>query len=314
MVSMVINEFKVSVVIPVYNAEKYLENAVLSAVQLPEVEEVILIEDGSPDNGRIVCERLADTHDKVVLLFHPNKENRGPGASRNLGVKYAKSEYIAFLDADDFFLPDRFRYAKARFINDPQIEALYEPVGTVFESKDAQLKFCKWRKISKESSEKYLTYPKVENSGIPFFHSILEGRHGTPSTIGIIIKKGVFNESFQFDERLRLHQDTALWIKIASRGKFHAGGHRNAVAMRRVHDDNRIGNRNFKSVLLKDQYIYQWSKTADLDKKATNLILRNYISAKLQYIFKSNSIITKLSWRVVLFVTLGLKSLGFRFN
>ncbi|WP_158859875.1 glycosyltransferase family 2 protein [Lunatibacter salilacus] len=306
---MELNEFKVSVIIPVYNAETYLEHAVKSAIGLPEVEEVILIEDNSPDNCLEICQKLEKIHGKVILLHHPNRENRGAGASRNLGIQHAKYEYIAFLDADDYFMPDRFEFTKKRFSEDPSIEALYEPVGTFFESEEAQLAFCKWRRLSIEASEKYITYPKIEYSGIPFFHAILEGKNGTPHINGITIKKEVLIGEYIFDKNLKLHQDSAFWIKIASRGRFYPGGHRNPVAIRRVHEENRIQNRNFHSVLLKDQYIYNWAKQADLDQKARNLIIRNYISSKTQKKLNSNSSIVKIIWRVIYYVNVTAKQI-----
>ena len=105
---------KISVIIPVYNAEKYITQAVESALQFEEVCEVILVEDKSPDNALEVCKNLAKTFDRVTLYQHPDKGNHGAGASRNLGMKMATGDYIAFLDADDFYLPNRFEAEKSK--------------------------------------------------------------------------------------------------------------------------------------------------------------------------------------------------------
>src|SRR5690554_3354498 len=105
----------ISVIIPVYNAELFLRKAVESALQFKEVKEVLLIEDGSPDNALSICKELTIEDNRVKLLQHPNNENRGAGASRNLGLKNASQDYIAFLDADDFFLPNRFEKDKEIF-------------------------------------------------------------------------------------------------------------------------------------------------------------------------------------------------------
>ena len=77
---------KISVIIPVYNAEKYVSQAVESALQFNEVYEVVLIEDKSPDNALEVCRELAEKYDRVKLYQHPDKGNHGAGASRNLGI------------------------------------------------------------------------------------------------------------------------------------------------------------------------------------------------------------------------------------
>lgn len=65
---------KISVIIPVYNAEKYIEKAVESALQFDEVFEVLLIEDQSPDNALAVCKRLADQYERIKLFQHPDKK------------------------------------------------------------------------------------------------------------------------------------------------------------------------------------------------------------------------------------------------
>lgn len=122
-------EFKVSVVMPVYNAVKYLTVAVESAVHLPEVHEVILIEDCSPDGALAKCRELASTYSKVKLAQHPNGENRGAGASRNLGIQLAQSKYIAFLDADDYYLPNRFHECKRIFLSDDTVDGVYGATG-----------------------------------------------------------------------------------------------------------------------------------------------------------------------------------------
>jgi glycosyltransferase involved in cell wall biosynthesis len=80
---------QVSVITPVYNAASFVTQAVESALQQPETAEVLIIEDGSPDNSLEVCQELAKKYEKVKLLRHPNGENRGAGASRNLGMRNA---------------------------------------------------------------------------------------------------------------------------------------------------------------------------------------------------------------------------------
>ncbi|MGX5685013.1 glycosyltransferase family 2 protein [Chryseobacterium cucumeris] len=115
---------KISVImIPVFNAELYITKAVESALQFSEVFEVLLIEDRSPDNALEICKELAEKHMRVQFFQHPDKENHGAGASRNLGIENAAGDVIAFLDADDYFLPNRFDVEKELFKN-PQIEGI----------------------------------------------------------------------------------------------------------------------------------------------------------------------------------------------
>src|SRR6187401_917604 len=98
----------ISVIIPVFKAEKHIRKAVESALQFDEVKEVILIEDGSPDNSLSVCIALCKEFPRVKLFRHTDEKNHGAGASRNLGLSNASCNFIAFLDADDYFLSNRF--------------------------------------------------------------------------------------------------------------------------------------------------------------------------------------------------------------
>ena len=89
----------VSVIVPVYNAEYYLEECINSLLnQTYHDLEIILIDDGSSDRSASICEKFAKI-DKRVIVIH--NKNRGPGATRNLGIKYANGEYIGFVDSDD---------------------------------------------------------------------------------------------------------------------------------------------------------------------------------------------------------------------
>lgn len=94
----------VSIIIPVYNAEKYLEAALESVQQQSYKDiEVILIDDGSKDSSPGICDRFAEI-DKRFRVIH--QENAGPSAARNRGIEESKGEYISFFDNDDLLHKD----------------------------------------------------------------------------------------------------------------------------------------------------------------------------------------------------------------
>ena len=98
-------ETKVSLIIPVYGVETYLERAVDSALaQTLAEKEVILVDDGSPDRCPEICDRYARDYPETVQVIH--QENQGLGMARNAGVALAKGEYLLFLDSDDTIEPD----------------------------------------------------------------------------------------------------------------------------------------------------------------------------------------------------------------
>ena len=93
---------KVSVIIPVYNVEQYLEETILSVVNQTigfENIQMILVNDGSPDNSEEICLKYRDKYPDNILYI--KKENGGVSSARNLGMEYIQGKYVNFLDSDD---------------------------------------------------------------------------------------------------------------------------------------------------------------------------------------------------------------------
>ena len=139
------NDFQISVVIPVYNAATFVTQAVESALAQPDVREVILVEDCSPDDSLAVCQQLAREYSQVKLFQHPGAVNCGAGPSRNLGITSSTCPYLAFLDADDYYLPNRFTAARLVFAQNPDCDGVYDAVGMTCED---QASCERWRKFS----------------------------------------------------------------------------------------------------------------------------------------------------------------------
>ena len=95
---------KISIIIPVYNCEDYLEQCIKSvlAQSLKELE-MICIDDGSTDFSAQLLQEFARKDKRIVLLC---QENQGPGGARNAGIRQAKGKYIIFLDADDYYVDE----------------------------------------------------------------------------------------------------------------------------------------------------------------------------------------------------------------
>lgn len=100
------NKPKISVIVPVYNAEKYLDRCVESIInQTFKDFELILVDDGSTDDSGVLSDKLA-TKDKRIKVFH--KENGGVSSARNIGLDNALGKYVAFCDPDDFIHPQMY--------------------------------------------------------------------------------------------------------------------------------------------------------------------------------------------------------------
>lgn len=106
----------VSAIVPVYNAEKTLLRAVESLLIQPEINEIILIEDGSEDESLKVCKDLVSKFRNIQLFTHPDGKNKGAPASRNLGLKKATNTWVQFLDSDDQLLHGKIK-SQLEYIN-----------------------------------------------------------------------------------------------------------------------------------------------------------------------------------------------------
>lgn len=266
----------VSVIVPVYNAEAYVRQAVESALAQPETGEVILIEDASTDNSLRVCRELAGEFAKVRVLRHSDGKNHGAGASRNLGIRNAKFDYVAFLDADDFFLPGRFSVAKQLFEADPRVEGVYEAVGVYFENEAAERR---WQ-------EEHSTMMTTMTERVPperFFEAQSPvGSSGYCPTGGWVVKRSVFDKTGLFDEHLSLHQDTAMYVKFAAVGRMVPGRLNKPVAMRRLHDHNRISAPRpaiavYRNRVAMWETLWRWGKS-NLSESRQQILLRGLIA------------------------------------
>lgn len=94
----------VSVIVPVYNVEAYLERCIASLIsQTLENIEIILVDDGSTDNSPGICDKAAEVHHNITVI---HKENGGVSSARNAGLDIATGKYISFIDSDDYVEPD----------------------------------------------------------------------------------------------------------------------------------------------------------------------------------------------------------------
>lgn len=95
---------KISVIIPVYNVEKYLKRCINSVLEQTYKDyEILLINDGSTDTSGLICDDYASKHTNIHII---HKTNKGLSDTRNVGISNAKGEYIYFLDSDDYIIPN----------------------------------------------------------------------------------------------------------------------------------------------------------------------------------------------------------------
>src|ERR1700748_887608 len=110
----------ISVVIPVHNGERYLAEAIESVLnQTYAPSQVLVIDDGSTYNTPAVARAYAER------VLYVGQEQKGPGAARNLGVRSSRTDFIAFLDADDIWMPEKLSAQMRAFTQEPELDLVF---------------------------------------------------------------------------------------------------------------------------------------------------------------------------------------------
>lgn len=267
-------ENNISVIIPVFNAASYITKAVESALIQPEVAEVLLIEDSSKDNSLALCKVLQEKHEIVKLFTHPGNVNKGAGLSRNLGIANARFDYIAFLDADDYFLPNRFEAEREIFKKKPNTDGVYGALGFHFYSEKEKSKFPEL-KMGSLTTMPGKVEPRELFLSLLWLHSEVNGHFSIDT---LTLKRNVFFGKTPLFNDLELCEDTAFILQLALNCVIEPGILNRAVCMRGVHGKNRTtkDSENSQSMLLVWNYMYQWSLQENQNKH-----LQKFCEAKL---------------------------------
>lgn len=219
---------KVSVIIPTYNCEKYLANAIDSALQQTYQDfEVIIIDDGSSDGTKELVKKYVNNYSDKIHYVH--QQNKGVSAARNNGIKIANGEYIAFLDADDLWISTKLM---------DQMKLLEKDRGLVLVFTDMQQ--TEGTKILYESFLKEKGYyPLI--AATDFFSELVKKALIYTSTV--VVKKQIFDEVGVFNETYKVGEDHDLWLRIAKRHRI--GFLARSFVVRRLHDFNATRNKQF---------------------------------------------------------------------
>lgn len=198
----------VTVVIPAYRAEKALEYAVGSILELndPGIH-VIIVEDGSPDETWQVCEKMAKRHRQVRAFRHAKGRNLGVSETRNRGIQESRTPCIAFLDADDRVLSDRFRESKEILDRNDDVDAVYGPATVIVEDESQGSQWV-------DQSTFGIQTPLIEND---LLASLIGG---TPwHTSAVVCRKTLLDRTGLFHPSLSIAEDCHLWMRMVSMGK-----------------------------------------------------------------------------------------------
>ena len=214
-------EDQVSVITPIYNADKYLESTLESVFyQTYKNIEIVLVDDCSTDNSKTIIEELMKMHSEIIYYCQP--KNMGAGAARNKALELATGQYVAFLDSDDLWLPEK---------TEKQIQLMKKKNSpfsyAAIEMMDEDSKTIKERRNIKESCDyNYLLHNTII------------------ATSSVIIDRNVLGD-FRMPLR-RGGQDYATWLKLL-RGNVIAYGINEVLVRYRV-SSNSLSSNKLKSI------------------------------------------------------------------
>ncbi len=192
----------ISVIIPTYNCGQYIARAIDSVLaQSHPADEIIVVDDGSTDNTADIVHKYEN---KVRYIY---QDNGGPSVARNTGIQHAQGQWIAFLDSDDCWLPEKLQ---------TQMDLL---------ERNSHLLWCTSNYTSywyRNDTKKHLVDPKKMNIILNgqeyfdnYFKAVMHGIGWTPS--GLIVNRIVFEAVGRFQEGLHFGEDMDLCFRIACR-------------------------------------------------------------------------------------------------
>lgn len=201
----------VSVIIIFYNAEYFIQEAIESVfAQTHKDWEILLVDDGSTDESTEIAQRYASQYsDRVHYLEHPSHQNQGMSMSRNLGIGQAKANLIAFLDADDVWLPHKLERQVAILASQPQAAMIYGETEYWFS----------WTGSHEDHARDYVQRHGIEARRLyepPILLPLyLRGKAAIPTPSSIMVRRDALEEVGGFEASFGgMYEDQAFYAKL----------------------------------------------------------------------------------------------------
>lgn len=195
-------QYKISVIIPIYNVEDYIEEAIKSIINQTigfENIELILINDGSPANEKIICEKYANKYKNIIYI---EQKNQGVSVARNNGINIAKGKYLNFLDSDDKFEKNALEIGYNMLENNPNINL----VGY-------RQKFFEAAKGYHAMDYRFDLQDRIVN--ITKEYDCLQ----LSAAASLIRKDAIEKHNIRFDEKIKLSEDAKFMTEILLKNK-----------------------------------------------------------------------------------------------
>ncbi|BFM39459.1 glycosyltransferase family 2 protein [Synechocystis sp. LKSZ1] len=215
----------VSVIVPVYNVEVYLADTIRSVLaQTYPHFELILVDDESPDQSVAIAECFTDPRLKIV-----RQKNRGLAGARNTGIRHAQGDYLAFLDADDLWLPEKLAKHVQHLDANPQVGISFSRSAFIDQAGQS-LGLYQMPQLTDITAEHLLCRNPIGNGSAPVIRrQVFEAIRFQQNRTGIV-------EDFYFDEDFRRSEDIECWLRIKLLTDWQLEGIPEALTLYRVNE------------------------------------------------------------------------------
>lgn len=201
----------ISIIIPVYNGERFFDEAIASIqAQTYRHWEVIFIDDGSTDSSVEKAQKYCAAQPSQFKLFrHPKGENLGVSQSRNVGLEQADGKFIAFLDIDDIWLPEKLARQSAILREKPEVAMVYGPLhfwyGWTGKQQDSRRDF-----YCHHFPETDVMIPPIEA-----VIRLVNTHAGLPAPSSTCMNRRVIDDGIRFDTEFIIYEDEAFYSRVA---------------------------------------------------------------------------------------------------
>ena len=247
----------VSVIVPVYNVENYIAQTIDSVLQQTYTNfEILVIDDESPDRSVAIIREFDDPRIKII-----SQENRGLAGARNTGIRHAQGDYLAFLDSDDLWLPDKLARHVKHLDCATQVGVSFSR-SQFIDGEGKALGIYQMPKLQDITPAHLLCRNPVGNGSAPVIRKeVFEAIRFQDNLHGC-------EEDFYFDENFRQSEDIECWLRIAAETSWQLEGIAEALTLYRVNGEGLSAN-------VMKQY-HSWEQMADKHRDRSPELLAKY--------------------------------------
>ena len=198
---------KISAVIPTYNNAEYIEDAINSILaQSHPVDEIIVVDDGSSDGTEALIKIIKQKTDALIYI---KQRNQGPSSARNRGIEAANGDWIAFLDADDLWIPDKIALQIAALENAPELKLIAADMCEVDQAGETIVESV----LAKH--QLFAKFQTLAGGAVPNAMAALLSKNFIP-TGTVLVERTCLTAAGGFNTDIRFGEDLELWAKIAA--------------------------------------------------------------------------------------------------